>query len=60
MWGFGGRYYWGRKNRSDEIEGIVVVFAWMSSQERHLKSYVELYSSMGWNTLVCHAQFLNM
>ncbi|CAL8996400.1 unnamed protein product [Prunus brigantina] len=60
MWGFGGRYYWGRKKRSDEIEGIVVVFAWMSSQERHLKSYVELYSSMGWNTLVCHAQFLNM
>ncbi|PRQ27664.1 putative alpha/Beta hydrolase [Rosa chinensis] len=61
MWGFGGRYYWGRKERrSDGTEGIVVVFAWMSSEEKHLKSYVQLYSSLGWNSLVCHSQFLNM
>ncbi|KAK2992272.1 hypothetical protein RJ640_020265 [Escallonia rubra] len=58
MWGFGGRYYWGRKERG-KVEGIVVVFAWMSSQDRHLKSYVELYSTFGWNSLVCHSQFLN-
>ncbi|XP_048226783.1 uncharacterized protein LOC8278897 [Ricinus communis] len=58
MWGFGGRCYWGRKER--KREGIVVVFAWMSSQERHVKPYVELYSSLGWNSLVCHSQFLNM
>ena len=61
MWGFGGRYYWGRKERGkDEIKRIVVVFAWMSSEEKHLKNYVELYSSLGWNSLVCHSQFLNM
>ncbi|KAL2504215.1 Protein of unknown function DUF829 [Abeliophyllum distichum] len=58
MWGFGGRHYWGRKERG-KVEGIVVVFAWMSSQDRHLKNYVELYSSLGWNSLVCHPQFLN-
>ncbi|XP_042964245.1 uncharacterized protein LOC122298521 isoform X4 [Carya illinoinensis] len=32
----------------------------MSSQERHVKSYVELYGSLGWNSLVCHSEFLNM
>ncbi|KAL3514496.1 hypothetical protein ACH5RR_027213 [Cinchona calisaya] len=60
MWGFGGRYYWGRKERVGKVEGIVVVFAWMSSQEKHLKNYVDLYSSLGWNSLICHSQFLNM
>lgn len=60
MWGFGGRYYWGRRERIGKVEGIVVAFAWMSSQERHLKRYVELYSSLGWNSLVCHSEFLNM
>uniref|UniRef100_A0A5B7AX05 DUF829 domain-containing protein n=1 Tax=Davidia involucrata TaxID=16924 RepID=A0A5B7AX05_DAVIN len=59
MWGFGGRYYWGRKE-GGKVEGIVVVFAWMSSQERHLKNYIDLYSSLGWNSLVCHSQFLNL
>ncbi|XP_073146319.1 uncharacterized protein [Henckelia pumila] len=59
MWGFGGRHYWGRKERG-KVEGIVVVFAWMSSQDKHLKNYVDLYSSVGWNSLVCHSQFLNL
>ncbi|PSS31414.1 Protein translocase subunit SecA like [Actinidia chinensis var. chinensis] len=59
MWGLGGRYYWGRRE-GGKVEGIVVVFAWMSSQERHLKNYVDLYSSLGWNSLVCHSQFLNL
>ncbi|XP_073285878.1 uncharacterized protein [Primulina huaijiensis] len=59
MWGFGGRHYWGRKERG-KVEGIVVVFAWMSSQDKHLKNYVDLYSSIGWNSLVCHSQFLNL
>ncbi|PIN25257.1 hypothetical protein CDL12_01993 [Handroanthus impetiginosus] len=59
MWGFGGRYYWGRKDRG-KVEGIVVVFAWMSSQDKHLKNYVDLYASLGWNSLVCHSQFLNL
>ncbi|XP_075518834.1 uncharacterized protein LOC142552850 isoform X2 [Primulina tabacum] len=59
MWGFGGRHYWGRKERG-KVEGIVVVFAWMSSQDKHLKNYVDLYSYIGWNSLVCHSQFLNL
>ncbi|XP_074264123.1 uncharacterized protein LOC141586715 [Silene latifolia] len=57
MWGFGGRYYWGRKEKNKE--GIVVVFAWMSSEDKHLKHYVDLYALFGWNSLVCHSQFLN-
>lgn len=61
MWGFGSRYYWCKKERrGGKIEGIIVVFTWMSSQERHLRKYVELYSSLGWNSLVCHSEFLNM
>ncbi|CAL5349110.1 unnamed protein product [Camellia sinensis] len=51
MWGFGGRYYWGRRE-AGKVEGIVVVFAWMSSQDRHLNNYTQLYSSLGWNSLV--------
>ncbi|XVE70039.1 hypothetical protein DITRI_Ditri10aG0039600 [Diplodiscus trichospermus] len=65
MWGFGGRYYWGTKERAERRKGggrggIVVVFAWMSSQEKHLKNYVQLYASLGWDSLVCHSEFLNM
>ncbi|KAG5018349.1 hypothetical protein HKD37_06G014842 [Glycine soja] len=60
MWGFGGRYYWERKVACEKVDGIVVVFAWMSSEEKHLMKYVDLYSSIGWNSLVCHSQFLNM
>ncbi|KAK3231432.1 hypothetical protein Dsin_003313 [Dipteronia sinensis] len=61
MWGFGGRYYWGReKENGGKGEGIVVVFAWMSSEEKHVNRYVQLYSSLNWNSLVCHSQFLNM
>ncbi|GMH04046.1 hypothetical protein Nepgr_005885 [Nepenthes gracilis] len=59
MWGFGGKYYWGRKERGRKIGGIVLIFAWMSSEERHVKNYVDLYSSLGWNSIVCHSQFLN-
>ncbi|KAH7567388.1 hypothetical protein ACOSP7_010750 [Xanthoceras sorbifolium] len=61
MWGFGGRCYWrGKKENGGKREGIVVVFAWMSSEERHVNQYVQLYSSLAWNSLVCHSQFLNM
>ncbi|KAL9250487.1 hypothetical protein AKJ16_DCAP07548 [Drosera capensis] len=59
MWGFGGKYYWGRKEREKEVVGIVVIFAWMFSQEKHVKSYVDLYYSLGWDSLICHSQFLN-
>lgn len=60
MWGFGGRCYWGRRERAEKVEGLVVIYAWMSSEEKHVKSYVDLYASLGWNSLVCHSQFLNM
>ncbi|XP_010275591.1 PREDICTED: uncharacterized protein LOC104610588 isoform X2 [Nelumbo nucifera] len=59
MWGDGGRLYWGRKE-GGKVEGIVVVFAWISSQEKHVRSYVQLYSSLGWNSLVCHSEFFNL
>ncbi|KAL2242073.1 UNVERIFIED_CONTAM: hypothetical protein Sindi_0325300 [Sesamum indicum] len=59
MWGFGEKVYWGMKERGKR-EGIVVVFAWVPSEDKHLKNYVHLYSSLGWNSLVCHSQFLNL
>ncbi|CAN8267606.1 unnamed protein product [Cochlearia groenlandica] len=69
MWG--GKYYWRKRKINEEeeeeegggrrrSEAIVVVFAWMSSEERNLKNHVNLYSSLLWDSLVCHAQFLNM
>ncbi|KAF2295364.1 hypothetical protein P3X46_013899 [Hevea brasiliensis] len=53
----GGSVYWGRKG--GEFKGIVVLFAWISIPRNHLKSYVDLYSSLGWNSLVSHADFLS-
>ncbi|XWS68014.1 hypothetical protein CRYUN_Cryun04dG0053900 [Craigia yunnanensis] len=55
----GGSVYWGRKEESKEVKGIVVMFAWISIHEKHLKNYVDLYSSLGWNSLVSRADFLN-
>lgn len=60
MWGDGGKLYWGRRERNENVEGVVVIFAWMSSQEKHLQHYVDLYASLGWNSLVCHSEFLNL
>ncbi|KAL5730850.1 hypothetical protein ACHQM5_003638 [Ranunculus cassubicifolius] len=57
MWGDGGKFYWGRKEEK-KVEGIVVIFAWMSSQEKHLRNYIDLYANLGWNSLVCHSEFL--
>lgn len=54
----GGEIYWGRKEKS-ESRGIAVIFAWASIQDRHLRTYVDLYASLRWNSLVCHADFLN-
>ncbi|KAJ8438988.1 hypothetical protein Cgig2_012984 [Carnegiea gigantea] len=59
MWGFGGKYYWGRREKGRKSQGVVVIFAWMSSEQRHLKHYIDLYASSGWNSFVCHSQFLN-
>ncbi|KAI5592025.1 hypothetical protein BDE02_04G123400 [Populus trichocarpa] len=55
--GGGGSVYWGRKE--GESKGIVVIFAWNSIPEEHLNSYLDLYSSLGWNSLVSHADFLS-
>lgn len=66
MWGYGGKYYWRKRNKYNQgggggsCEAIVVVFAWMSSEERNLKNHVDLYDSLLWDSLVCHSQFLNM
>lgn len=62
MWGYGGKYYWRKRNNNQggRSEAIVVVFAWMSSEERNLKNHVDLYDSLLWDSLVCHSQFLNM
>ncbi|KAL8172091.1 hypothetical protein V2J09_023895 [Rumex salicifolius] len=58
MWGFGGRNFWGRRERRKR-RGIVVLFTWISIEENHLKDFVDLYASLGWDSLVCHSQFLN-
>lgn len=57
--GAGGEIYWERNKESAESKGIAVIFAWASIQDRHLKTYVDLYTSLRWNSLVCHADFLN-
>eukprot|EP00268_Persea_americana_P011669 TRINITY_DN14911_c0_g1_i3.p1 TRINITY_DN14911_c0_g1~~TRINITY_DN14911_c0_g1_i3.p1 ORF type:complete len:408 (+),score=56.46 TRINITY_DN14911_c0_g1_i3:291-1514(+) len=56
MRGDGGTLYWGRKEE-EKANGIVVVFAWISSEEKEIDPYVQLYASIGWNSLVCHPQF---
>lgn len=43
-----------------EVKGIIVVFAWMWSDERQLKPFVDLYWSLGWRCLICHADVLAM
>ncbi|KAL7002802.1 hypothetical protein U1Q18_003960, partial [Sarracenia purpurea var. burkii] len=56
----GGRFYWVRNQSTEKIQGIVAIFAWASSiHESNLKNYANLYSSLGWNSLVCVADFLN-
>ncbi|KAL0917129.1 hypothetical protein M5K25_012176 [Dendrobium thyrsiflorum] len=55
MWG---KFYWRKKEGGRKAEGIVVLFAWLSSQERHLRPYVDLYWSLGWDCLICHVDFL--
>lgn len=57
----GGRYYWARNEPSEEeAQGIVVIFSWSSVTDSDLDDYVALFSSLGWNSLVCVADFLNL
>ncbi|KAJ8625133.1 hypothetical protein MRB53_033663 [Persea americana] len=59
---WGGVYFIfdGKKEEERKVEGIVVVFAWLSSQEKNLKPYVQLYASLGWNSIICHSDFLHL
>ncbi|KAG8090142.1 hypothetical protein GUJ93_ZPchr0011g28550 [Zizania palustris] len=65
MWG---RHYWGGGRPSaaagagagGEVGGVVVMFAWLSSQERQVRAFVELYAALGWACLVCHSEFLTL
>uniref|UniRef100_A0ACD5WU94 Uncharacterized protein n=2 Tax=Avena sativa TaxID=4498 RepID=A0ACD5WU94_AVESA len=63
MWG---RHYWGGPRPSggaggaEAAAGVVVMFAWLSSQERHVRAHVELYAALGWACLVCHSDFLTL
>ncbi|CAH9146025.1 unnamed protein product [Cuscuta epithymum] len=63
MWSDGGdgRVFWSERENfaEDKVKGIVVLFAWISVQEAHLKNYINLYSSLGWKSLVCFADFVN-
>ncbi|XP_061367135.1 uncharacterized protein LOC133310252 isoform X2 [Gastrolobium bilobum] len=54
----GGNIYWGRKDATD-FKGIVVIFAWISVPHTLLRDFVDLYSSLGWNSLVCYANYLS-
>ncbi|XP_004505203.1 uncharacterized protein [Cicer arietinum] len=54
----GGNIYWGRKHLTD-FKGIVVIFAWVSVPQTLLHDFVDLYSSFGWNSLVCYAHYLS-
>eukprot|EP00252_Welwitschia_mirabilis_P021014 TRINITY_DN5276_c0_g1_i1.p1 TRINITY_DN5276_c0_g1~~TRINITY_DN5276_c0_g1_i1.p1 ORF type:complete len:378 (-),score=48.54 TRINITY_DN5276_c0_g1_i1:356-1489(-) len=54
-----GHYYWERNEQTDSANGIIVVSAWMFSERRNLLPYIRLYRSLGWDSLVAHAHFLN-
>ncbi|KAL3621166.1 hypothetical protein CASFOL_036078 [Castilleja foliolosa] len=56
----GGRFYWAR-NSGEKVKakGIIVVFAWVSINDVQLKDFIGLYSSLGWNSLVCRSDYLN-
>ncbi|KAL8554477.1 hypothetical protein ACS0TY_002606 [Phlomoides rotata] len=55
----GGRFYWHRNSEEFKPKGTIVVFAWVSVSDVQLKDYVGLYSSIGWNSLVCRSDYLN-
>ncbi|KAK4340271.1 hypothetical protein RND71_041733 [Anisodus tanguticus] len=58
----GGRIYWdlNERNSNKKVKGIVIIFAWISIRETELKNYVNLYGSLGWNSIVCLADFATL
>ncbi|KAM0852497.1 hypothetical protein ACQ4PT_051716 [Festuca glaucescens] len=60
MWpGCGGRFYWAPAPPSG-ARGVVVVFAWVWSDEAQLRPFVDLYASLGWRCLVCHPDLVSL
>uniref|UniRef100_A0A7N0TEJ1 Uncharacterized protein n=1 Tax=Kalanchoe fedtschenkoi TaxID=63787 RepID=A0A7N0TEJ1_KALFE len=59
MLGDGGKLYWVWNRARKKADGIAVLFAWVSVHGQHLKSYVDLYGELGWDSLVCSADFFN-
>lgn len=61
--GGGGTFYWFRNEEEtklqSKLEGIVVVFGWGSIEDSQLKNFVDLYSSLGWISLVALSDFFN-
>ncbi|KAL3538886.1 hypothetical protein ACH5RR_002252 [Cinchona calisaya] len=58
--GGGGSFYWVKNIAKLDAKGIVAVFAWASSiKDTQLNDFTDLYSSLGWNSFVCLADFLN-
>nr|GFD52411.1 hypothetical protein [Tanacetum cinerariifolium] len=55
----GGNLYWVKNDDGAKFEGIVVVFIWGLVKDFDVKDYVDLYSSIGWNSLVVVSDFLN-
>ena len=60
MWpGCGGRFYWGPAPPAG-ARGLVVVFAWVWSDEAQLRPFVDLYALLGWRCLVCHPDLVSL
>lgn len=59
MWVDGGRLYWGGEEIR-KFEGVAVIFAWISIQEKHLRNYADMFASLGWKSLICQADFLSL
>ncbi|KAL0348360.1 UNVERIFIED_CONTAM: hypothetical protein Sangu_1063800 [Sesamum angustifolium] len=56
----GGRFYWVRRRGEEfKAKGVIVVFVWVSISEAQLADFVGIYSSLGWNSLVCRSDYLN-
>ncbi|CAI9104357.1 OLC1v1003012C1 [Oldenlandia corymbosa var. corymbosa] len=58
--GSGGKFLWVRNQENSKANGIVAVLAWGSITEPQLNDYARLYSSLGWNVLLCLSDFLNI
>ncbi|GER56651.1 hypothetical protein STAS_34387 [Striga asiatica] len=57
----GGSFFWAPNRRGKlKVKGIIVAFAWISVGDAQLKDFTDHCSSLGWNSLVCRADYLNL